>query len=73
MKIDFTPDRSLYPFEPRCFDSYAGRMHYVDEGARMPILFCHGNPSPPHAGCRIVRHGPFFRRRRQLRASVPRL
>jgi haloalkane dehalogenase len=45
MKIDFTPDPSLYPFESRWFDSYAGRMHYVDEGAGMPILFCHGNPT----------------------------
>jgi len=45
MKIDFTPDPSLYPFEQRWFDSYAGQMHYIDEGAGMPILFCHGNPT----------------------------
>jgi haloalkane dehalogenase len=46
MKIDFTPDPSLYPFEQRWFTSYAGQMHYVDEGgAGRPILFCHGNPT----------------------------
>src|SRR5260370_36974383 len=45
MKIAFTPDPSLYPFEQRWFTSYAGQMHYVDEGAGMPILFCHGNPT----------------------------
>lgn len=45
MKIDFTPDPSLYPFEPRWFESYAGQMHYVDEGSGPPILFCHGNPT----------------------------
>lgn len=45
MKIDFTPDPSLYPFEQRWFDSYAGQMHYIDEGTGTPILFCHGNPT----------------------------
>jgi haloalkane dehalogenase len=45
MLIDFTPDKSLYPFESRWFNSSAGRMHYVDEGAGRPILFCHGNPT----------------------------
>jgi len=45
MKIDFTPDPSLYPFEPHWFDSYAGRIHYLDEGTGPPIVFCHGNPT----------------------------
>lgn len=45
MKIDFKPDRALYPFESRWFDSSAGQMHYIDEGSGMPILFCHGNPT----------------------------
>jgi haloalkane dehalogenase len=45
MKIDFTPDPSLFPFESRWFDSTAGRMHYIDEGSGAPILFCHGNPT----------------------------
>jgi len=43
--IDFTPDQSLYPFESRWFKSQAGLVHYVDEGAGPPILFCHGNPT----------------------------
>lgn len=45
MKIEFTPDPALYPFESRWFDSSAGRMHYIDQGAGTPILFCHGNPT----------------------------
>jgi haloalkane dehalogenase len=45
MKIEFMPDRMLYPFESHWFDSSAGRMHYIDEGAGTPILFCHGNPT----------------------------
>ncbi len=45
MKIDFAPDPSLYPFESHWFDSDAGRLHYIDEGAGPPILFCHGNPT----------------------------
>jgi haloalkane dehalogenase len=45
MKIDFTPDPSLYPFQPQWFDSHAGRLHYVDEGEGPPVLFCHGNPT----------------------------
>lgn len=43
--IDFTPDRALYPFESRWFDSPRGRMHYIDEGSGQPILLCHGNPT----------------------------
>lgn len=43
--MDFTPSRELYPFESRWFDSPAGRVHYVDEGAGQPILMCHGNPT----------------------------
>jgi len=45
VRIDFTPDPSLYPFKPHWFGSYAGQLHYVDEGAGPPILFCHGNPT----------------------------
>jgi haloalkane dehalogenase len=45
MKIDFEPDRALYPFDSRWFGSSAGLMHYIDEGSGMPILFCHGNPT----------------------------
>ncbi|MFG2126107.1 haloalkane dehalogenase [Streptomyces sp. NPDC048710] len=45
MLIDFAPDRSLYPFESRWFDSSVGRVHYIDEGAGPPLLFCHGAPT----------------------------
>jgi haloalkane dehalogenase len=47
MRIDFTPDRQLYPFESRWFDSSRGRIHYIDEGpaSAPPILLCHGNPT----------------------------
>lgn len=44
MKINFVPDRTLYPYESRWFDSSAGQMHYIDEGSGTPMLFCHGNP-----------------------------
>ncbi|QLY28616.1 haloalkane dehalogenase [Nocardia huaxiensis] len=45
MMIDFAPDRKLYPFESRWFDSAAGRVHYIDEGSGPTILFCHGSPT----------------------------
>ncbi|WP_039799690.1 haloalkane dehalogenase [Nocardia araoensis] len=45
MLIDFVPDGNLYPFESRWFDSSVGRVHYIDEGAGPPILFCHGAPT----------------------------
>ncbi|WP_438489998.1 haloalkane dehalogenase [Streptomyces sp. S186] len=45
MLVDFVPDRSLYPFESRWFDSSVGRVHYVDEGTGPPLLFCHGAPA----------------------------
>ncbi len=45
MKVDFTPDPELYPFESRWFDSSHGRVHYIDEGDGPPILLCHGNPT----------------------------
>jgi pimeloyl-ACP methyl ester carboxylesterase len=37
----------LWPYEPRWFDTPAGRMHYVDEGPRTgrPIVLVHGNPT----------------------------
>ena len=41
----FTPDRRLFPFESRWFDSSAGTVHYIDEGVGDPILFLHGNPT----------------------------
>jgi haloalkane dehalogenase len=40
-----TPSPELFPFESQWFDSGAGRIHYVDEGAGQPILMLHGNPT----------------------------
>ncbi|MFW0790743.1 haloalkane dehalogenase [Gordonia sp. CPCC 205333] len=45
MLIDFAPDPTLYPFESRWFDSSGGRIHYIDEGAGIPIVMCHGSPT----------------------------
>jgi len=45
LRIDFTPEPSLFPFESRWFESSVGRVHYIDEGSGTPILFCHGNPT----------------------------
>jgi haloalkane dehalogenase len=45
MRIDFTPDPELYPFESRWFDTSQGRLHYIDEGEGPPLLLCHGNPT----------------------------
>ncbi|MFC7449767.1 haloalkane dehalogenase [Rhodococcus daqingensis] len=54
MKIEFTPDPALYPFESRWFDSSAGRVHYIDEGTGPPMLFFHGNPTWSFLYRRIV-------------------
>jgi len=43
--MDFKPSPELYPFDSRWFESSAGRVHYVDEGAGRPILMLHGNPT----------------------------
>jgi len=43
--IDFAPDERLYPFRSRWFDSSAGRLHYLDEGAGPALLLCHGSPT----------------------------
>jgi haloalkane dehalogenase len=49
MRVDFTPDPQLYPFESRWFESSRGRIHYIDERPTSsegpPILLCHGNPT----------------------------
>ena len=41
----FTPDRRLFPFQSRWFESRVGRIHYVDEGSGDPLLLLHGNPT----------------------------
>jgi pimeloyl-ACP methyl ester carboxylesterase len=37
-------DNALFPFESRYLDLDGYRMHYVDEGQGMPIVFSHGTP-----------------------------
>ncbi len=41
----FQPDRRLFPFKSKWFESSVGAVHYVDEGGGAPILFLHGNPT----------------------------
>ena len=43
---DWTFD-GTWPYEPRYFDTGAGRIHYVDEGPRdgRPVVLVHGNPT----------------------------
>lgn len=41
----FVPNRDLYPFESRWFQSSVGQVHYIDEGSGPPLLFLHGNPT----------------------------
>lgn len=37
-------NRTEYPFKSNYLDLPMGRMHYVDEGKGIPIVFVHGNP-----------------------------
>lgn len=37
-------DREEYPFKSNYFDLPIGKMHFIDEGEGVPILFVHGNP-----------------------------
>ncbi len=55
MKVDFTPDPELYPFESRWFDSSHGRVHYIDEGSRPanPVVPRQSNMELP-----VPRHHP---------------
>ncbi len=41
----FTPDRRLFPFDSKWYESRVGPVHYIDEGEGDPILFLHGNPT----------------------------
>jgi haloalkane dehalogenase len=41
----FKPDRRLFPFQSRWYESRVGPVHYIDEGVGEPILFLHGNPT----------------------------
>lgn len=35
----------LYPFASNYFESPRGRIHYLDEGIGLPLVFVHGNPT----------------------------
>lgn len=41
----FEVDKGLYPFESHWYEWDGARMHYVDEGEGMPVVFLHGNPT----------------------------
>jgi len=45
MQVEFTPDKTLFPFEPRWFDGAGPRIHYIDEGQGRPVVMFHGNPT----------------------------
>lgn len=45
MRVEFEPDRDLFPFTSRFYESSVGRIHYIDEGSGIPILLLHGNPT----------------------------
>jgi haloalkane dehalogenase len=63
---NFAPDRRLFPFESKWFESAVGRVHYIDEGAGDPILFLHGNPTWSFAYRGIV-----IRLRKRFRCIAP--
>ncbi len=41
----FSVDESEYPFASHWFEQPGWAMHYVEEGAGIPIVMCHGNPT----------------------------
>jgi cis-3-alkyl-4-acyloxetan-2-one decarboxylase len=43
--IDLSPFRHLYPFESHFMDINGFKYHYVDEGAGLPVIMVHGNPT----------------------------
>ncbi len=53
--VDFRPSPEHFPFESRWFDSSAGPLHYIDEGAGQPLLLLHGNPDWSFLYRKIVR------------------
>lgn len=44
-RIEFEPDKELFPFESRWFKSSVGPIHYIDEGDGPALLLLHGNPT----------------------------
>lgn len=41
----FAVDTTEYPFESRWFERNGTAMHYIDVGAGVPVVMCHGNPT----------------------------
>jgi len=62
----FEPDRRLFPFESKWFESDVGPVHYVDEGAGPPILFLHGNST-----WSFLYRGIIIRLKRRFRCIAP--
>jgi haloalkane dehalogenase len=62
----FEPDRRLFPFQSKWFESDVGPVHYVDEGAGQPILFLHGN-----ATWSFIYRGIIIRLKRGFRCVAP--
>ena len=62
----FQPDRRLFPFESKWFQSPAGAVHYLDEGSGPPILFLHGNPT-----WSFLYRGIVIRLRKRFRCIAP--
>jgi haloalkane dehalogenase len=62
----FEPDRRLFPFQSKWFESDVGPVHYVDEGAGQPILFLHGN-----ATWSFLYRGIIIRLKRGFRCVAP--
>lgn len=62
----FQPDRRLFPFESKWFESPAGKIHYLDEGSGPPILLLHGNPT-----WSFLYRGIVIRLRKRFRCIAP--
>jgi haloalkane dehalogenase len=62
----FQPDRRLFPFASKWFESTAGAVHYLDEGSGPPILFLHGNPT-----WSFLYRGIVIRLRKSFRCIAP--
>ena len=45
MRMDFVPDKALFPFESKWFDGAGPRVHYIDDGKGRAVVMFHGNPT----------------------------
>jgi haloalkane dehalogenase len=53
---------AAYPFESRYVDVLDSRMHYVETGAGVPIVFIHGNPTSSYLWRNVIPYGAEHRR-----------